>query len=526
MKLYRLFFLMLLVLATVSCEKDEISTIAPDGEFVADFEFPEDEIYAPGKVFLLNRTKNAEKYTWQFEGGKLLNEQGELIDSSMTTGVVPDTIVYELPGTYEVTLTAEAGGQVETVTKQVEVKKMQPRIIVPEAILFQEETQFAAEVFQYPGQEVSYSWDFGNGQTSTKAKPKVTFEEAGLYTVSLTINDGQEELSTSTQVVVMGELVKTLYFTDVLTGKLYKYRFTQKEESTPQQLPANVGLHPLSVNVYNNKVIISDAGDNIKYSAWGTPSDGKVFAVDLEGRNPYTITTTEGDYTQDPFVSTVDENGNVYWVSRFAGVRSIQSSMQDAPYPSVKFGVTAADIGASSTYGWTDGGLQVVNNTLWYSKHGTGKGLYKYNLAGQFIEAVPGLKELKIRSFAVDQQNGKIYFAVSVAGGGYDIGLYVSDINGDNITLIDNTAGFSTEGGATENTYITDMVIDSDPDDGSAGYLYYGFRSATDLSEAGQIVGTGSESGIKRYPLDGSGSAEFFLKGFIPYGLDIDHVRR
>lgn len=526
MRLYRLFFLMLLVLATVSCEKDEISTIAPDGEFALDFAFPEEEIQAPAKVFLLNRTKNAESYIWKFEGGKLINGDGEIIDTSRTTGAVPDTIMYELPGTYEVTLEATHNGEVTSLTKWVEVKKRQPRIVVPENILFRQEAQFSAEVFQYPGQPVTYSWNFGNGMTSDKANPKVAFEDAGVYTVTLTINDGKESLTTSAEVTVMGELVKTLYFTDVLSGKLYKYRFTQVDESMPEQLPANVGVHPLSVNVYNNKIIITDAGDHIKYSAWGTASDGKVFAVDLDGRNPYTITTTEGDYTQDPFVSTIDANGNVYWVSRFAGVRSISSSLQDAPYPSVKFGITAADIGASSTYGWTDGGLQVVNNTLWYSKHGTGKGLYKYNLAGQFIEAVPGLKELKIRSFAVDQKNGKIYFAVSVTGGGYNIGLYVSDMNGDNITLIDDTDGFSTEGGASENTYITDMVIDNDPDDGTAGYLYYSYRSALDVSEAGAIVGDGSRSGIKRYPLDGSGEADLFLQGFIPYGLGIDHVRR
>ncbi|MFD2513560.1 PKD domain-containing protein [Pontibacter locisalis] len=526
MKLYRLFFLMILSLATVSCEKEDISTIAPDGEFVVNFDFPQQEIYAPAKVFLLNRTKNAEKYDWRFEGAKLIGANGAIIDTSAATGVVPDTIFYELPGSYSVTLTAERGGQVETVTKQVEIKKMQPRIIAPEAILYQQEVQFSANVFKYPGKDVVYSWEFGNGETSTEATPTVAYQQPGVYTVTLTINDGQETLSTSVEVVVMGELVKTLYFTDAITGKLYKYRFTQVEESTPEQLPASVGLHPLSLNIFSNRIIISDAGANLAYSAWGTPADGKIFAVDLDGKNPYTITQATGQYGDDPFVSTVDENGTVYWLSRFSGLRSIASTSQDAIYPSVRFGVTAADIGASSTYGWTDGGLQIVNNTIWYSKHGTGKGLYKYNMAGQFIEAIPGLKELKIRSFVVDEENGKIYFAVSVTGGGYSKGLYVSNLDGSNIQLIDAVTGFSDEGGATEHTFITDIEIDNTPDDGSAGYIYYSFRSGTDLSASGAVIGNGNDSGIKRYPLDGSGSPEFFLRGYVPYGLAIDHVKR
>lgn len=526
MRLYRLFFLLLLVLATVSCEKDEISTIAPDGEFALDFAFPEEEIQAPAKVFLLNRTKNAESYIWKFEGGKLINGDGEIIDTSRTTGAVPDTIMYELPGTYEVTLEATHNGEVTSLTKWVEVKKRQPRIVVPENILFRQEAQFSAEVFQYPGQPVTYSWNFGNGMTSDKANPKVAFEDAGVYTVTLTINDGKESLTTSAEVTVMGELVKTLYFTDVLSGKLYKYRFTQVDESMPEQLPANVGVHPLGVSIYKNRVIISDAGGAIAYSGSVPAADGRIFSVDLDGNDQYTITQGTGNYLSDPFASAVDRNGVIYWVARNQGVRSMAFDQRDAAYPAVRFNVTAAHAGTSSTWGWVDGGLSVVGNELWYSKQANGKGLYKYNLSGQFIEAVPGLKELKVKSFAVDEVNNKIYFAINSSAGGYDKGLYVSDLDGSNIQSIDATDGFSDEGGLTELTHITDMAIDTNPDDGSAGYLYYGFRSAYDVSATGEVVGDGSRSGIKRYPLDGSGEADFFLQGFIPYGLGIDHVRR
>ncbi|WP_299703257.1 PKD domain-containing protein [uncultured Pontibacter sp.] len=524
MKLYRLFFLMIMLFTAVSCDKDDITTIAPDGEFLANFDFPEGPIYAPAKVVLTNRSKYGESFEWEFPGGKALTADG-IQDVSKSTGVVPDTIVYELPGTYKVRVIAKQGGTVDSLTKTVEVLKLQPRIIVPENILFRQDVEFSAEVFQYPGQAVTYEWDFGNGVVSTEARPTVVFEDAGTYTVTLTINDGQETITTTAAAVVKGELVKTIYFTDVRTGRLYKQRFTQAQESQPMQLPVNIGQHPLGVSVYNNRVVMSNAGANVSFAAAGA-ADGRVFTTDLNGQDEYTITSGTGDYQNDPFSSSVDQNGNVWWVTRRNGVFSAPIASREAPYPAAKFTLAAAHAGATSVFGWLDGYVQVADGVVWYSKHGSaGRGLYKFNTAGQFIESITPLQDVRLRSFAIDTQNGKIYFAVNFAGGGLNKGLYVSNIDGTNIQLIDDLAGFSEQGGANEQTYVTDMALDTNPDDGSAGYLYYGFRDASDVSASGVVVGDGSNSGVKRYPLNG-GSAEFFVKGFIPYGIAIDHVRR
>lgn len=516
---------MIMLFAAVSCEKEDITTIAPEGEFLANFDFPEGPIYAPAKIRLTNRSMYGESFKWEFPGGKMLTAEG-VQEVTTSTGVVPDTILYELPGTYEVTLTAMQGGKAETRTKSVEILKLQPTIIVPENILFREEVQFSAEVFQYPGQPVTYSWDFGNGVVSTEARPRVTFEEAGTYTVTLTINDGQETITTTAAAVVKGELVKTIYFTDARTGRLYKLRFTQEQESLPLQLPVNVGMHPLGVSVYNNRVVMTNAGANVSFAAAGN-ADGRVFTTNLDGQDEYTITSATGDYQNDPFSSSVDQNGNVWWVTRRNGVFTAPVSARDAQYPTPRIQLAAAHTGGLGTFGWLDGYVRVIDGTVWYSKHGsTGRGLYKFNPAGQFIESVAALQEVRLRSFAVDTQNGKLYFAVNFAGGGLEKGLYQSNLDGTNITLIDNLAGFSEQGGANEQTFVTDMALDTNPDDGSAGYLYYGFRHALDVSATGAVVGDGSNSGVKRYPLDGSGSADFFVKGFIPYGVGIDHVRR
>ncbi len=52
----------------------------------------------------------------------------------------------------------------------------------------------------------SYKWDFGDGTTSTEARPKHTYSEAGTYKVSLTVYDSAENSDThTTEVEVYGE---------------------------------------------------------------------------------------------------------------------------------------------------------------------------------------------------------------------------------------------------------------------------------------------------------------------------------
>ncbi len=44
----------------------------------------------------------------------------------------------------------------------------------------------------------NYLWDFGNGETSTEARPVFAFETFGTYTVSLTVSNKKEKRSHST----------------------------------------------------------------------------------------------------------------------------------------------------------------------------------------------------------------------------------------------------------------------------------------------------------------------------------------
>ena len=49
---------------------------------------------------------------------------------------------------------------------------------------------------------LSYRWDFGNGETSTEAIVSRTFTEAGTYSVSLTVNDGQLDSNEALAIII------------------------------------------------------------------------------------------------------------------------------------------------------------------------------------------------------------------------------------------------------------------------------------------------------------------------------------
>ncbi|TKC55967.1 PKD domain-containing protein [Pedobacter hiemivivus] len=543
MKKYSFLYIMSFLLLFAGCKEDEVGRIAPEGDFAVNFTVPEGVITAPAKVLLTNRSKYSEKYLWKFPNGLALTKAG-LTERRTSESLVPDTIFYSLPGEYKVTLLAWQGGKLDSVTKILNVVKMQPQIVVPTGIGVMRDVQFSAKLFQYPGQAVTYAWDFGEaGLTSSEASPKVTFTQEGIHTVKLTINDGTETLTTTVEVMVMGELVKSLYFTDAITKKIYRYPFKQLQTPVITPLSTILGLHPLAMTVYNSRIYISETGVGLKFSSGeAAKADGKIYSVDLMGANPITVTApvdvSASGYQVDPWVHTIDASGNVWWTTRNNSVRVTSAAGVEAVYPGTRIQLTAANAGVSSVATYFDGGVQVVNDEVWISKTGTtGRGIWKFTTAGAFKSKLSTtLDNYAIRNFVVDKVNNKIYFVVSVPYTGTPAigqGLYKCNIDGTNIQLIDalptvaTGAGFSNEGGDNEFVYITGLTLDTDPDDKTSGYLYYGYRDNMDINGNGPTIsGNGSRSGIKRYPLDGSTAPLLFIKGYVPYGIAIDNTRR
>ena len=60
--------------------------------------------------------------------------------------------------------------------------------------------------FDPEGGPLTYSWEFGDGSSSTEANPTYTYATEGVYTVTLTVHDGTYEVTASTTVTVMKSL--------------------------------------------------------------------------------------------------------------------------------------------------------------------------------------------------------------------------------------------------------------------------------------------------------------------------------
>jgi len=113
--------------------------------------------------------------------------------------------IYTNPGTYTVSLTAanNCGSDTETKTNYIEVKspKKADFTFSPESPKEGEEVQFTDQSTPQAG-IVSWSWNFGDGNTSTEQHPKHTYKQANnpsqTFSVTLTVewSDGDSDTET------------------------------------------------------------------------------------------------------------------------------------------------------------------------------------------------------------------------------------------------------------------------------------------------------------------------------------------
>ena len=144
-------------------------------------------------------------YTWNFGNGE-------------TSTMESPTITFDEPGSYLVSLVVSDGIDTsEEVTETITVEEVPNEVPIAsftssttsgEAPL--EVTFDASESSDADGDELTFAWDFGNGETSTMESPTVTFEEAGSYLVTLVVSDGTDisEPVTATITVEEQEIVE------------------------------------------------------------------------------------------------------------------------------------------------------------------------------------------------------------------------------------------------------------------------------------------------------------------------------
>ncbi|MEY3052107.1 MAG: hypothetical protein RLY31_1892, partial [Bacteroidota bacterium] len=122
-------------------------------------------------AFENNSTENATQFQWFFPGG-----------TPATATEAEPTVSYSAPGTYGVTLVATnaAGSDTLTLADLVVVKPL------PTALLVGNIDGKTVSFENLSLDAVSYSWDFGDGSSSTEPDPVHTYAADGVYTVILT----------------------------------------------------------------------------------------------------------------------------------------------------------------------------------------------------------------------------------------------------------------------------------------------------------------------------------------------------
>ena len=120
-------------------------------------------------------------------------------------------------GDYSVTLTVEdPDGETNAVTHSFSVTNLPPVAIISSdknSVFTEEAIQFSGDDSYDPeGDALDYLWDFGDNQTSSLKSPQHSWGEAGRYTVTLTVEDGNGQEGTSSKSIEIKSLGPTAEF--------------------------------------------------------------------------------------------------------------------------------------------------------------------------------------------------------------------------------------------------------------------------------------------------------------------------
>jgi PKD repeat protein len=124
-------------------------------------------------ILFTNNSSGALSYQWQFEGGT----------PSQSTEENP-VIVYQTPGVFDVSLTA--------INEDGETSKVKENAItiieIPSADFNIDKNENTVSL-TIVNSDLSPSWDFGDGNTSTEINPIHTYSQSGQYVITMTVSN-------------------------------------------------------------------------------------------------------------------------------------------------------------------------------------------------------------------------------------------------------------------------------------------------------------------------------------------------
>ncbi|PWR75680.1 PKD domain-containing protein [Methanospirillum stamsii] len=296
--------------------KEGYITVTQSGSIVADFSGVPTSGNAPLTVqFTDLSTGSPTMWNWNFGDG---TSEGMLASPSHT---------YQNPGTYTVTLTASSQtGGTSTKTKEGYITVTQSGSGPTAAFTVDKRSGPKPLTVQFTDQSTGsptmWAWDFGDGTTDLVANPSHTYQEAGVYTVSLTAsNTAGSNTKTETDYIsvtgdipppvamfeatpLSGQAPLSVSFTDLSIGPPTSYLWnfgdgTTSTESDPTHVYSAGGSYTVTLTVKNSggshtmkreNYISVGGGTGIVADFSGTPTTGNapltVQFTDLSTGNP------------------------------------------------------------------------------------------------------------------------------------------------------------------------------------------------------------------------------------------------
>lgn len=158
-----------------------------------DFSFTGGGCTAPCQVVFQNNSSDATSYSWDFGDGT-------------TSTLANPTKTYNVGGAYTVTLTATGEGGTAAISKQIAIGNA--KVIADFSFTGGGCTAPCQVVFVNTSQNATaYSWNFGDGTTSTAANPSKTYNLGGTFTVTLTATGAGGTAAISKQIVIIPRAV-------------------------------------------------------------------------------------------------------------------------------------------------------------------------------------------------------------------------------------------------------------------------------------------------------------------------------
>ena len=275
--------------SSVTTEMEVAIALAP----VADFSIETNFDCAPATIQFINGSSpNTTEWLWTFDGG-----------SPNTATVENPAITFNDPGTHTVTLTAS--NAVGSSMFSINITLGGAPVIGFGSSVNELTTTFTNQTMD----AITFSWDFGDGNSSIEENPIHTYDEPGNYTVILSATNACGTTTLSQQVEVVGQEAVASFTSSEVNGCL-PFTVTFEDTSTGSPTGWNwtfLGGIPSTSTEQNPTVVYNSAG---------------TFDVNLEVTNPAGTSSVEQTsyitVSENPmadFIVTVNMDGNVDFIN-------------------------------------------------------------------------------------------------------------------------------------------------------------------------------------------------------------------